>query len=494
MWEQIQSNRRKTAVLVLSMAALLFVLGYVIAEAYVPGAGIMGLAVAAGVWALLTLIAFAQGDRIVLALSGAREIEKQDHPELFNVVEEMTIASGLGKMPRVYLVPDDALNAFAVGRNKDKAAVAVTAGLLGRLDRDELQGVVGHEIGHIVNRDVLLMTMLSVLLGTIVMTSEIFLRSLRFGAGRGARYSGRGRGGKGGGQGAAIIMVLALVLALLAPILAQLIYFAVSRRREYLADASSAVFTRYPEGLASALEKLAGAGIPVERASKATAAMYIVNPFAKAGLSAYTSTHPPAASRIKVLRSLGGTATFSSYQQAWKNQLKKKRGPLPASALHDTAHGGAVRAASALAGAARKDPREQARQVGDLLRGLNQFVFLPCACGLKLKLPPNYPRDSIECPRCHRELRVPVAELAAAQVAAEQLSGELERVTGIPMATPRTAPPEIPAASQGQIMRRKPGEWMTFQCACGRMQTLSPAVIATRVKCPSCSRETRLIE
>ncbi len=492
MWEQIQSNRRKTAMLVVSMALLLFVLGYVFAEVFAPGAGIMGLAIAGGVWALLTLIAFAQGDNIVLALSGAKEIEKQDAPELFNVVEEMTIASGLGKMPRVYLVADDAMNAFAVGRNKDKAVVAVTAGLLGRLDRDELQGVVGHEIGHVVNRDVLLMTMLSVLLGTIVMTSEIFLRSLRLGAGRGARYSGRSRGGKGGGQGAAIMIVVALVLALLAPILAQLIYFAVSRRREYLADASSAVYTRYPEGLASALEKLSGAGIPVERASKATAAMYIVNPFAKASLNAYTSTHPPAASRIKVLRSLGSTATFSTYQQAWKNELKKKHGPLPASALTDTAHGGAVRAASALAGTAKKDPREQARQVGDILRGLNQFVFLPCACGLKLKLPPDYPRESIECPRCHRELRVPVAELAAAQVAAEHLSGKLEELTGIPTATARPAVSPEPL-SQGQIIRRKPGEWMTFQCACGRLQTLSPAVIATRVKCPNCGKETQLV-
>lgn len=491
MWEQIQSNRRKTAVLIVCMAALLFALGYVIAEAVAPGAGIMGLAVAGGLWALLTLVAFAQGDHIVLALSGAREIEKQDHPELFNVVEEMTIASGLGKMPRVYLVPDDAMNAFAVGRNKDKAAVAVTAGLLGRLDRDELQGVVGHEIGHVVNRDVLLMTMLSVLLGTIVMTSEIFLRSMRLGAMRGMRYSGGRGGGKGKGGGAAVIIILALVLALLAPLFAQLIYFAVSRRREYLADASSAVFTRYPEGLASALEKLSTAGIPVARASKATAAMYIVNPFAKASLNEWTSTHPPASARIKVLRGLGGTATFASYQQAWKNELGKKRGPLPPSASADTTHGGAVRAASALAGIARKDPRDQARQVGDLLRGLNQFIFLPCACGLRLKLPPDYPRDTIECPRCLRNLRVPVAELAAAQVAGARLSGDLDRATDIGNATARREPPPIPEGTQ--IVHRKPGEWMTFQCACGRMQTVSPAIIATRVKCPNCGRETQLL-
>jgi heat shock protein HtpX len=278
----------------------------------------------------------------------------------------------------------------------------------------------------------------------------------------------------------------------LAPLLAQLIYFAVSRRREYLADASSAVFTRYPDGLASALEKLSTAGIPVERASKATAAMYIVNPFAKASLNEWTSTHPPAGARIKVLRSIGSTATFASYQQAWKNELGKKRGPLPPSVMTDTAHGGAVRAATALAGAARKDPREQARQVGDLLRGLNQFIFLPCACGLKLKLPPDYRRDTIECPRCHRELRVPVAELAAAQVAGARISGDLDGAVNVGEATVRNAPPPIP--DNVQVVRRKPGEWMTFQCGCGRMQTISPAMIATRVKCPNCGRETQLVE
>lgn len=490
MWEQIRANRQKTAVLVVSMALLLFVLGFVIAEAYVPGGGFYGLAVAGGVWAVMALIAYAGGDNILLALSGAKEIEKQDAPELFNIVEEMTIASGLGKMPRVYVVPDQAMNAFAVGRKKEKAAVAVTAGLLGRLDRDELQGVVAHEVAHIVNRDVLLMTMLSVLLGTIVMTSEIFLRSLRFSGGRSARYSGRSRGGsKGGGGGGALVMIIiALLLAILAPLLAQLIYFAVSRRREYLADASGAVFTRYPEGLASALEKLGGGGVPVKRASKATAAMYIVNPFAKAKLNAMTATHPPIADRVRVLRSMGGNATFATYQQAWKNELGKKSGPLPASALQDTAHGGVVRAPSV---AARKDVKQQARDVGDILRGLNQFIFLPCACGLRVKLPPNYPKPEIECPRCHTLLRVPVAELATVQAAGAQMSGELERAAQIPVATPRE---ELPPPRGVQTVRRKPGEWMTYQCSCGRMNTLSPDITATRVKCPACARETQLVE
>jgi len=382
------------------------VLGYVIAETYVPGAGFYGLAVAAGLWTILTLVAFAGGDSILLSVSGAKQIEKKDHPELFNVVEEMTIASGLGKMPRVFIVNDEALNAFAVGRDKDKAAVAITAGLLGRLDRDELQGVIGHEAAHIVNRDVTLMAFASVMLGTIVMMSEIFLRSLWYGGCRGARYRSRGRGrGGGGGQGQAAIAIIAIVLAILAPVLAQLIYLGISRKREYLADASSAVYTRYPEGLASALEKLGGSGVPVQRASKSTAAMYIVNPFAKAKLSALTQTHPPTADRIKVLRSFGGQASYRAYQEAFASATGKKSGPLPKTALADTEHVAPIR--SATERLQSKDPREQARAVGDLMRTMGGFLMVPCACGLKLKLPPDYPRNYVTCPRCKRELDVP---------------------------------------------------------------------------------------
>lgn len=403
MWEQIQSNRRRSAALVLSMAAVLFTLGFVIAETYVPGAGFYGLAAAGGLWSILTLVAFVGGDNILLSVSGARQIEKKDHPELFNVVEEMTIASGLGKMPKVYIINDEALNAFAVGRDKDKAAVAITAGLLGRLNRDELQGVMGHEVAHIVNRDVSLMAFAGVMLGAIVMMSEIFLRSLWYGGGRGARYRSRGSG-KGGGQGQAVIAIVAIVLAILAPILAQLIYLGISRKREYLADASAAVYTRYPEGLASALEKLGSGGVPVRRASKSTAAMYIVNPFAKAKLSALTQTHPPTADRIRVLRSFAGEASYAEYQRAWETALGKKAGHLPQSALADTEHAGPVRTATD--SLRSDDPREQARAVGDLMRTLDNFFILPCPCGLKLKIPPEYPRDHVTCPRCKRDLKL----------------------------------------------------------------------------------------
>jgi heat shock protein HtpX len=236
------------------------------------------------------------------------------------VVEEMKIASALEKMPDVYIIDDPALNAFATGRDPNHSAIAITSGLLQILNRDELQGVIGHEISHIKNRDVRLMSLLTVLLGTIVILAWYawmfaFLGAANQSGGSSSRNK-RGSGGGGNGGIQIFVALIAILLAILAPIFAQLIYFAVSRNREYLADASSALYTRYPEGLASALEKLSRSETPLKSANKATAPMYIINPFKKKGmsLSDLTSTHPPTAERIRILRSMAqfGVVLYSS--------------------------------------------------------------------------------------------------------------------------------------------------------------------------------------
>ena len=289
-----------------------------------------GLIIALIVWGIMNLVAFFQGDSILLAMSGARKISPDDHPRLYNVVEEMKIASGLEKMPDIYIIDDPALNAFATGRDPNRASVAITSGLLQKLNRDELQGVIGHEISHIKNRDVLLMVLLSVLLGSIVILAWYASRFMFFSwAGGGRRRSSSG----GGGGAQLIIIVVGIVLMILAPIAAQLIYFAVSRKREYLADASSALYTRYPEGLASALEKLATSDTSVKAANQATAPMYIINPFQKKGMSieSLTSTHPPIAERIRILRSMAG-ASLADYERAYQ-QAKGGAGIIPATAL-----------------------------------------------------------------------------------------------------------------------------------------------------------------
>ncbi|MFP6583991.1 MAG: M48 family metalloprotease [Candidatus Hydrogenedentota bacterium] len=411
MWEQIQSNKRKTWILVFGMALVLLGLGAAIGEFAAPGGGwLFGLLVAFIIWLVMASVAWFKGDNILLMMSGAQKIEYDDHPTLYNVVEEMKIASGLDKMPAVYVVNDLSPNAFAVGRDPDKAAVAVTAGLLGRLDRDELQGVIAHEIGHIVNRDVLLMTMLATTLGTVSIISEIFLRSLWYG-GATRRYSSRSKSSSNNGQAQMIMMVVAIVFAILAPLAARLIYMAVSRKREYLADAQASVFTRYPEGLASALEKISSGSEPVEKASKATAAMYIINPFKKASLSSLTATHPPAEDRIRILRGIGNIASYGAYQQAWQSVGgRSKAVGLPKSSLRDDQESDVRKATPG----GKKSQRDQLREAGDLMRKFNDFLFLSCACGMRFKIPPEYKHDAINCPKCHRTNPVPTAQIAAA--------------------------------------------------------------------------------
>ena len=278
----------------------------------------------------------------------------------------------------------------------------MTAGLLGRLNRDELQGVIAHETSHILNRDILFVTLAGIMLGSIVLLSQVFLRSMYYGSMTGSRRrysSGRG----GGGQAQAILLIIAIIAAILAPVMAYLLYFALSRRREYLADAGAARLTRYPEGLASALEKIANDTSPqLAAANKVTAPMYIVNPFKKKGmkLSDLTSTHPPISERIKILRGMTHGASFQDYSRSFSD-ITHTKSVIPPSAL--SKEDVALRQAAAKA---EKDQRldKQTRQIGDIMRKVNNFVFLTCLCGLKLKIPPDFKANSVACPRCKRVL------------------------------------------------------------------------------------------
>ncbi len=415
MFEAIAANRRKSAVLVILMAVLLGGLGYVLGESFGEGAGPFGLVMAAILWLVLTLVAYAQGDQIFLSMSGARKVGPEDLPVLWNVVEEMTIASGLAKMPAVYVIDDPAPNAFAAGRKPENASVAVTSGLLKVLDRDELQGVIAHELAHVKNRDILLMLYAGVLMGAIVLLADVGLRSWLWGGGGRSRRSSNS---DGGGQAQAIMMVVAILLMILAPLFAQLIYFAISRKREYLADASAAAFTRYPAGLASALEKISGAAAgPLRGASRATAPMYIVNPMAAAAKkrnpASLTATHPPIAERVRILRSMHG-ASFLDYEQTYA-AVTGKGGVLPKSALAADPHAGAGlrvqgkawreqsqggTAAPPPPPAFSPDPRRRARAVDDFFYTKDGWRRVECSCGAVLKVPPGLVASRLKCPRC----------------------------------------------------------------------------------------------
>jgi heat shock protein HtpX len=459
MWEQIASNRRRSVVFLLVLFAVLVVLGFLIGSAVDRQGGLYGVAAALAVWGVLYLIAAFAGDQVVLSTAGARKIEKADAPQLFNIVEEMAIASGQ-RMPDVYLIPDESPNAFAAGRSEQKRVVAVTSGLLRLCTRDELQGVIAHEMGHHKNGDVRFMILAGVMLGAIVILAEMFLRS-GLGRHRSSRSSSSSSSKDGGGQAA--LMIIAVVFALLAPLLARLLYMACSRRREYLADASAARFTRYPEGLASALEKISGHYTSRRETSRVLAPLYIVNPMEALAAMGLFSTHPPVEKRVEVLRSMGGRAGFQAYEEAFQKVTGR------------SAIGSRTLAADAPVEArppdARPDPREEkvarAKQAADLVGRLAQMVAFSCACGVSIRLPAGLKRDTIACPRCGAENRVPTAE----------------------------APASAPAAGGAIPLRfqRQGTGWQSFRCACGRSVHLSPSFAGTHATCEGCRRQIEIV-
>ena len=411
MWELIQSNRRKTMLLFFGMGVALVLLGYFIGSYFYPGGGgPFGIVFALFIWFILSLISYTSGSSILLSVSNAQEVSPGVHQQLFNIVEEMQIAASLPKMPKVYIINDAAPNAFATGIKPEHSAITVTAGLLSKLNRDELQGVIAHEMSHIANRDILVMTFAGIMLGSIVLISEIFLKGLWFTGGSSARY--RSRSSSDSGQGQIVIMVIAIILAILAPIAAQLLYFAISRRREYLADANGARLTRYPEGLASALEKISSTSLDLKSANKVTAPMFIVNPLKKKGmkLSDLTSTHPPTSERIKILRSMAGGVNYINYQNAFNSVKGKNSVLLPASALADNSKIDVRKPSSEIKS---QDNIKEKRDLGDLMMTVNKYAFIVCACGLKMKVPPDYKEKSITCPRCGRINEVPLGDISA---------------------------------------------------------------------------------
>jgi heat shock protein HtpX len=381
------------------MGITLLLLGYFFGSAYYSdGGGFIGIFFALIIWGILSLISYFSGSKILLAVSGAKEVTKEVHPQLFNVVEEMKISAGLPAMPKVYIINEAAPNAFATGIKPENSAVAVTAGLLARLNRDELQGVVAHEVSHIVNRDVMFMTFAGIMLGSIVLISEVFLRSLWFGGGR---YSSKSS--KSSGQGQMIIMIVAIVFAILAPILAQLLYFAISRKREYLADASAVRYTRYPEGLASALEKISDTTLELKTANKVTAPMYIVNPLKPKGqkLTDLTSTHPPISERVRILRNISGGANYIDYQNAFNKVKSGEVSLIPFSGLADQTSIG-LKEATVTPVALGLD-KQTKRETGDIMMKVNNYSFINCSCGLKIKIPHDFKKNELYCPRCGRK-------------------------------------------------------------------------------------------
>ena len=303
MYEQIASNKRKTFVLLIVSFLLLVAVGYVIG--YLYGTPWVGLAIAVGIALLLQIGAYYSGDKIVLASARARAVTPEDEPRLHNIVEGLAIAAGVPK-PAVYVVPEQSPNAFATGRDPEHSSVAVTQGLLDTMNRVELEGVLGHEMSHVVDRDILYGTIVATVIGAVVLLSEFFLRSWWWG-GFGGRRSDQGNGN--GGVVELVVFAVGFALLILAPLLGQLIRLAVSRNREYLADAQGAMLTRYPPGLISALKKIQDAPHAMRSANNATAHLWFDQPSRVQGpqtgrMEKLFSTHPPIEERIRRLEEM----------------------------------------------------------------------------------------------------------------------------------------------------------------------------------------------
>ncbi|MDD5589661.1 MAG: M48 family metalloprotease [Candidatus Portnoybacteria bacterium] len=293
LYSHVDSNVRRTWFLIIFFLVFIIGLGYVFSyNLHEPV--ILWFAVLFS--SFMSMLSYWFSDKIVLRLSRAREVGKAENPELYNIIENLSITAGL-PMPRVYIMEDSALNAFATGRDPKHAVVAVTRGLLERLNKTELEGVIAHELSHIGNKDILLSTVVVVLVGFVALLSDFFLRFSFFG-GR------RSRDDEKGGQFGAILAITGIILAILSPLIATLIQLAISRKREFLADADGALLTRYPEGLASALEKISADPRPLAAANKATAHLFISNPLKGKKVFSLFLTHPPIEERIKILRGM----------------------------------------------------------------------------------------------------------------------------------------------------------------------------------------------
>lgn len=494
-WHIAAANKRKTVLLITIMGVLLAALGFTIGRlvdiwsGFISGAqgadnpmsaGLIGMMVALLVWLGLLITSLLGSDRIFLSLSGASEVTHDMYPQLYNTVEEMKIASSLPGMPSIYIIDDPAPNAFAVGKSPEDSSICVTAGLLAVCGRDELQGVIAHEMGHIMNRDILYMTVAATMLGCVTFIADAFLSSLRYAPV--ARYrSSAARAGKGLIN--VWLIVVGVLFIIISPILSRILYFSISRSREYLADATSARLTRFPEGLASALEKIMLSPEKMTTAPRATAPFYTASPYKQDLHDGMFATHPPLARRIKVLRAMSTGASFKDYVKAYWGVTHTHRALIPASDMK-LGEEVKIREPSPQASPSQAGSREASRKAGDIIRAMNSFVIITCACGMKMKIPPEFARGEVRCPRCN-----------AAHIVRESDHETVSSILASTAALSRTERHDPEEARVTTLVRgrqeetRTPGAWQGFTCqGCGRKVEVSPAFDLEQLQCPKCGQ------
>lgn len=451
MWQQIRANKRKSYILIVGMFLLFLFFGAIFGimiwvKLFDSDTGMffnsayLGIAISMLIWFILLITALTNGKNTILYINQAYKLPEGVHKILENVVEEMTIAAGLPKKPEIYVLDSSMPNAFATGLTPENSAIAVTTGLLTELDRDELQGVIAHEIAHISNRDTMYMIFAGIMLGAIILISDFSMRL--FG---GSSHSRRSSRESSSGGGAAFLLLICLLFIILSWFLGRILYFSLSRRREYLADACAAQYTRYPQGLASALSKISSYECN-ENTNSITAAMYIVNPNQhsagsnqKRTRSMYgelTDSHPPIEARIAVLMNMNG-ADYNSYNAAFLNISGRTRSILDKKELVNIKHidikkpdvsnvsgrilnpAGAAFVSAVISDESQfvsdeknaqetknTEKLERKRAAEDIVWLANDYIFKKCECGTKLKFPKYYKGQEISCPHCKRLIQV----------------------------------------------------------------------------------------
>ncbi|MGM0370391.1 MAG: M48 family metallopeptidase [Bacillota bacterium] len=497
MWELIQANKRKTIILFIALGSCLLGLGYAVGFYFSRSTtgGSIGIGLALLIWIFMSAKSYFYGDSLILSASKSKPLSRNMHPQLFNIVEEMTIASNLTQQPSLYAIPSLTPNAFAVGIKEDESAIVVTTGLLSKLDRHELQGVIAHEMSHIINRDVLYMTFAQTLLSTILL-----ITSFNSSKSSSRRHRNRSwRSSKKSSEGAMLLLV-----ALLTSGIARMIYFSLSRKREYLADATAVRLTRYPQGLASALEKIAADKGQLVVANKMTAPLYISNPLKKFS----SKTHPPLKERIRILRKISDGANYRHYQRAYNLVKDNASNIIPDKALSgsDFLSLQDRTTSSDKSAVAANDSATKERETQNWNRALDDFGFLLCDCGLKVKIPASFAKEKIACPRCGRVHKVADASDSPQEVSPYKESPfnnnpdgtEIKKVTKSNSkqaeGTEGTDSDVEHLGGELTYLRENPGTWDSFLCDCGHLVQLSPVFKAPKITCKGCGSEIKIID
>lgn len=491
MWELIRINKLKSVLLFIGLGLCLILffssIGFYIGNS--KGA-VISVFIAFILWFIFTIISMIGRNSLKLQLEDTKLVNKRNFTQVFNVVDEISIAANLPASPNVIIIPERSPNAYTVGTSIRQSVIILTAGLIVQMNRDELQGVVAHEIAHIINQDVQFMSNVRAIYKVATFIPNLMVRPFK-NIGKypqrscsGGYYGGGGSGisgGSGGGGAGCFFFLFIFVIFLITGIVAKILYMSISKTREYLADACAARLTRYPEGLASALEKISESYDRLYSADKITAPMFIVNPLENSdrSFSGSSNTHPPTYQRIKILRQMSHGASYIDYQNAYSQVTGKSKRLIPSSGIMNE-HNVKIREGTSGKGQAFQSNKKLIRNINDFIMAINNYTFINCSCGLKLKLPQNFTLSNIVCPRCGL-----LYDITSYNEKEKRIDPENEEQNV-----------EVTTDKEPFIYKRtmQKDDWETFTCPCGKPKQIAPNFNKPYFYCNKCGRKIIVVD